>query len=163
MSKQTLFNITADHLELMSDIMDAEGILTPELEQRLIINEKNRDVKSVAYLEVIRKNEAWNIMVDEEIKRLTASKKRSVTLISHLKERLVGAVNLFGDFKVGTLEFGTRKSTVCVIDDAGKIPMKFQIKKVTTAPDKKAIKTAIDSGKEVAGAHLQINKSLKIK
>lgn len=161
--KQNLFNISTDHVELMNEIYEVEGVLTPELEERLIINEKNRDVKCVAYLEVIRKSEAWNTIVDEEIKRLQASKKRTNTLINHLKDRLVGAINLFGDFTAGTVQFGTRKSSSLTIVDFDKIPMDYKTKNVTITADKKAIKEAIKQGNDVPGAELQENQSLKIK
>lgn len=161
--KQNLFNITAEHVELMNEIMAVEGVLTPELEERLIINEQNRDVKCVAYLEIIKKNEAFNMAVDEEIKRLQATKKRTDTLVKSLKERLVGAVNLFGDFTIGTVEFGTRKSTACVIQDAAKIPLEYQTKKVTTTPDKKMIKEVLTDGGEIPGATLETRRTLKIK
>lgn len=161
--KKTIFNITNEFVELMNEIEAVEGVLTPELEKRLMINEKDRDIKSVAYLEVLRKNEALNIVIDEEIKRLQAFKKRNKTINDRLKNTLVGAVNLFGDFVVGTVEFGTRKSTSVVIDDESKLSKKFKIRKVVETPDKKAIKDALSGGKNVPGAHLSENKSLKIK
>ena len=161
--KVTLFNVAHDYVELMNEIEEAEGELTPELAERLEINEKHLQTKSVAYLEVIRGKEAFNLMIDEEIKRLQAMKKRNNTLINNLKDRLVGAVNLFGEFTVGTVTFSTRKSVSLVIEDETKIPQKYQVKTVTTKPDKKAIKDAINEGEEIKGAYLSENRNLKIK
>jgi len=161
MSKN-IFQISSEYVELMNQIEEVEGVLTPEMEAALEINTKDLEVKSVAYLEVIKKNEAFNIMVDEEIKRLQALKKRNNTLIGLLKERLVGAINLFGEFQVGTITFKTRKSTACIIEDEEKIPKKWRIKKVTESIDKAGIKKALADG-DVPGAYLKENKSLMIK
>ena len=160
--KKSLYNIKEDYLILMNQIEDAEGILTPEMEQALTINEKDRDVKSVAYLEVIKNRESFNLVIDEEIKRLQAYKKRNTTLTTQLKNNLVEAVNLFGEFVVGTVTFCTQKSTIVVIDDEDAIDKKFKVSKVTTSIDKKTLKEALKT-EEIEGAHLQTNFNFRIK
>ena len=50
------------------------------------------------------------MQIDNEIKRLQALKKRNNSLVDNLKNRLVGAIQMFGEFTVGTNTFGLRKS-----------------------------------------------------
>lgn len=50
-----------------------------------------------------------------------------------------------------------------VIDSMDKLPGEYKNTKTTLEPDKKAIYTAIKSGKEVPGAHLKPNRSTVIK
>ena len=161
--KKSLYEIETTYLELMSQVEDAEGEITPEMEKALEITEKDRDIKSISYLEVIRKKETFNLMVDNEIKRLTAIKKSNNSLVDRLKNNLLGAVNLFGEFTVGTVTFCTRKSTSVEIEDEDKIAKEYKVQKVTTSISKTLIKKALEKDVEVIGASLSTNYSLRIK
>lgn len=161
--KKNLFEISHDYVDLMNEIESVDGELTPELSERLVIHEKERDVKSIAYLEVIRKNEAFDLMIDNEIKRLQDLKKRNKTTIERLKTTLLGAVNLFGEYTVGTVTFKTRKSTGLVIENETLIPKDYQKTVVKTTVDKKKITDAIKNGTDVSGAYLEERKNLMIK
>ncbi len=86
----------------MAVIEEAEGEITPEIEEQLAINEKDLQQKSISYLEVIKQKERFITDIDAEIKRLQALKKQNSKLVSFLKDRLLNSVNLFGDIKVGT-------------------------------------------------------------
>lgn len=163
MENQTLYKITESYSELMQTIEEAEGILTPEMEEALTINEDQLQKKSIGYLEVIKTKEAFNMVIDEEVKRLTAIKKRNNALTNSLKERLLNAVKLFGEYSVGTVTFMTRKSTSVLIEDSELISNDFKTRKVVETPDKKKIGDALKSGEEVAGASLSHNLSLRIK
>ena len=160
--KTTLYNIENDYLKLISQIEEAEGELTPELEQALAINEAQLQSKSVAYLQVITTKEGINSAIDIEIKRLQALKKRNSNLVSNLKNRLLEAVKLFGEFEVGFNKFTTRKSSSVQVDDINSLPAEFKKVKVTETADKKAIKYAIKSGKEITGCSIVENLNLKI-
>ena len=161
--KKTMYAISENYLELMNEIEEAEGILTPEMESALDINKEELKVKSASYYDFIQSLDADSLTVKAEIDRLTKRKKRNDALSKLLKDRLLGAVIMHGDFTSGTLDFGTRKSQSIVIEDEDEINKKFKISKVTTSIDKKAIKEAIKSGETVKGAILQDNKNLKIK
>ncbi len=125
MEKQSLYNIQHNYSHLMAVIEEAEGELTPEIEEQLAINEKDLQKKSISYLEVIKQKERFIADIDAEIKRLQALKKQNSKLVLFLKDRLLNAVNLFGDFTVGTLTFGKRKSTKLNITDENKIEVKL--------------------------------------
>jgi hypothetical protein len=159
----TLYQIENDYQSLMNEIEEAEGELTQEQNEALIINESQLKQKTVSYLEVIRSKEAFNLNIDNEIKRLQAIKKRNNTLIDRLNSSLLDAVKLFGDITCGTLTFTTRKSESIIIDNEELISNDYKNQKITITVDKVAIKKAIKEGKEVTGASLSENLNLKIK
>lgn len=160
--KKSLYNITAEQMAMMQEIEQMDGEVTPEMEEALTLNTQELEMKSIAYLAVIKKTESFNKDIDEEIKRLQTLKKRGVTLIDRLKGSLLTYVKLNGVFETKFNKFGTRKSTTVIITDSEVIPHKFRTKKVTVTPDKTAIKEALKSGKKVKGAELQENQLLKI-
>lgn len=161
---KSLYNIYKDYLELISQVEEAEGVLTPELEQALTINKSELEVKSIAYVEVIKQRESLNERIDNEIKRLQALKKSNDTLVSKLKNSLLNAVNLFGNYEAGFIKLSTQKSKQVVIDyDINDLPKQYKVVKVTETADKVAIKKAIESGKEVEGCRLVENVNLSIK
>ena len=162
--EKSLYIIKEEYLDLISQIEQSEGELTPELESALTINKAELEVKSIAYVEVIKQRESFNARIDEEIKRLQAIKKVNDNLVLRLKNNLLNAVNMFGNFEAGFLKLSTRKSkSVEVNIDTNDLPKEFKSIKVTEAPDKTAIKKAIESGQEVEGCRIVENINLAIK
>ena len=162
--EKSLYVIKEEYLDLISQIEQAEGELTPELENALTINKAELEVKSIAYVEVIKQRESFNARIDEEIRRLQAIKKANDNLVLRLKNNLLNAVNMFGNFEAGFLKLSTRKSkSVEVTIDTNDLPKEFKSIKVTEAPDKTAIKKAIESGQEVEGCRIVENINLAIK
>lgn len=162
--EKSLYTIESEYLDLINQIELAEGELTPELESALEINKSELEVKSIAYVEIVKQRESLNSRIDEEVKRLQAIKKSNENLIDRLKTNLVSAVNLFGNFEAGFLKFSTRKSKQVVVNcDTNELPKEFKTIKVTETPDKTAIKKAIEQGQEVAGCELVENLNLQIK
>jgi hypothetical protein len=158
----TLYEITIEQKNLINEIEQMEGELTPETEQRLIINESQLQQKSIAYLEVIRAKESFNYLIDGEIKRLQQLKKINNNVIERLNDNLLLAVKTFGDFTVGTQKFGTRKSSQVIVEDINQLPKEYKTIKVTESADKVALKKAIQAGEEIKGVHIQENINLKI-
>ena len=162
--EKSLYKINAEYLELFGRIELAEGVLTPELEDELIIKKSELEVKSIAYVEIIKQRESLNERIDNEIKRLQALKKSNDTLVSKLKNNLLNAVNLFGNYDAGFIKLSTRKSKQVVIDyDVNDLPKQYKVVKVTETADKVAIKKAIESGETVYGCRLVENVNLSIK
>jgi len=160
--KQNLFNIGSDYLKLMDQIQEADGEITEELAEQLKINEAQLQGKSIAYLSVIKSVEAFNMQIDDEIKRLQQMKKTRTNLIGRLKDRLLEAVNLFGEFTSGTHTFGTRKSSSIEVEDVNGLPKEFKVVKVTEQADKTALKEAIKRGEVIEGVELVEKLNLKI-
>lgn len=160
--KKSLYHIETEYLNIINQVEELEGELTPELEEQLTINEKELQGKSIAYLEFIGSREELNKRVDDEIKRLQALKKSNNNLIKNLKNRLLDAVKLFGDFEVGLTKFGTRKSSSVQVEDVNSLPKELKVVKVTEQADKKAIKEALKRGEEIEGCEIVESVNLKI-
>lgn len=160
--KKSLYEIQEEYTGLMLAIEESEGELTPELEAELEINESQIQSKSIAYLSVIRDNEALVLQIEAESKRLAAMKKRSNGLIERLKVALLGAVQLHGDISVGLTKFSTRKSASIEVDNVNHLDDKYIVTKVTESADKTALKAAIKSGEKIEGVRLKENLNLKI-
>ncbi len=160
--KTSLYQIETEHLALMQQIENAEGEITEEIAQQLEINEGQLQSKSIAYLSVIKSKESFNSQIDEEIKRLQAMKKRNNNLVSNLKNRLLDAVKLFGDFESGLSKFGTRKSSSVEVENVNALPKEFKVIKVTEQADKSALKKAIKEGHEIEGVSIVEKLNLKI-
>lgn len=164
METKSLYKINAEYMELFGKIEMAEGVLTPELEEALVIHKSELQAKSIAYVEVIKQRESFNERIDEEIKRLQSLKKSNDTLVSRLKTNLLNAVSLYGNYEAGFLKIGTRKSKQVVVDvDVNDLPREYKSVKVSETADKTAIKKAIESGKTVDGCRIVENINLQIK
>jgi hypothetical protein len=159
---KSLFEITLTQRELINEIELMGGELSSEMDLKLVITKGELEQKSIAYLEVIRKKESFNDLIDNEIKRLQAMKKSNANLIDRLSDNLLTAVKVFGEFTIGTQKFGTRKSSQVIVDDVNSLPKEYKTIKVTEAADKKALKEALQSGEEIKGVYIQENLNLKI-
>lgn len=65
-------------------------------------------------------------------------------------------------FETARVELKTRKSKFVDVWDAKKIPLDYIVRKMTEAPDKKAIAAAIKAGEEVPGADMAERVSLTL-
>jgi len=159
---KSLFNIKSEYLKLINEIELMDGEITPEMSSLLEITEKDLQSKSISYLSVIRSKESFINQIDEEIKRLQALKKVNTNITTRLKDNLLMAVKMFGNFEVGLTKFGTRKSQSIFVEDVNSLPSQYKVVKITESADKKALKDAIKSGEMIHGVELQNNLSLKI-
>ena len=158
-----LYEITKEHLEIFSDLEDADGEVSEELAQRLEINEKDLHTKADAYGAVIKEKEGQIETLKKEVKRLQGMIKGEESQITRLKNNLLSAVTAFGKFKTGRFNFysTTRKSVDIHSPDL--LPSEYITTKTTESADKTAIKTALQNGYEVEGAILKESTSLNIK
>jgi hypothetical protein len=164
MSK-SIFNIQQEYINLLNQLEEAEGELTPELEQALAITEQELEVKSVGYSHVIRKTESDIDVIAAEIKRLQALKKSKENTIERLKSSVENAMVMFGieSISTATTVLSLRKSESVEITDESLLPKKYIAEKVTYSPDKNSIKSAIKAGENVPGASLKTNQNLQVK
>jgi len=162
LSEKSMYKIQEEHLELLYAIESLDGEITEETEELLIINKNELEVKSESYLHVITKKESYNTLIDNEIKRLRGLKQRNVNLVSRLKDSLLQAVKLNGDFSFGLTKIGTRKSQSVEVEDVNQLPKEYKTIKVTESANKAAIKSALKSGIEIVGCSIKDNQNLKI-
>jgi len=115
---QNLFNIEEKYIQLMDEIEELEGELTPELENELAINFEELEGKLKAYHYIISVAKGETTTIDDEIKRLQEVKKSKGNLIERLKKSMLGATMLYGDsgktgnkkLKFDTIQMWTRKT-----------------------------------------------------
>ncbi|MDX5586529.1 MAG: siphovirus Gp157 family protein [Aureibaculum sp.] len=161
---KNIYEIEQNYLALVEQIEANEGELTPELEQALEINQKELEVKSLRYVQVMKTIDGETSLIDAEIKRLQALKKARVNVVSRLKETISQAMKLYEVDEIVTplVKINFRKSKSVVISDIEALPANCKI--IETKPiSKTEIKKMIESGTEVSGASIVENQNLQIK
>ena len=156
-----LYNIKSEYLAIAQEL--AEGELTPELEQALMITEANLQEKAINYGYVIKNFESEVDIIETEIKRLNELKKARINAVEKLKINISDAMQLFGilEVKAPTFKMNFRKSESVEIYEG--LSQEYITEKISYQPDKIAIKNAIKEGKTVNGAGIIINYNLQIK
>jgi hypothetical protein len=159
----SLFNITARAKQLALAL--EEGELTPDLENELVINQNELQIKAENYAYAIKSLEGDVSIIDEEIKRLRALKEAKTNAIDRMKEAVLNAFQVYGitEVKSPTLKLSLRRSEAVQVTNENQLSGGYLREKITFTPDKELIKAAIKAGKTVEGAVLVENFSLQIK
>jgi hypothetical protein len=92
-----IFNIQQEYLELMEILEENEGELTPELEQRLAINQQDLEHKVKAYHHIITILKGDTAVIDDEVARLNKIKETKTNTIERLRKVLLDTTILFGE------------------------------------------------------------------
>lgn len=123
----SLFTISSQLEELFNEIEENEGILTPELEEQLLITQEDFKYKVQDYANAIKMLEGNIEAIKKEKLRLQTLQQSKEKTIERLKEAMKVAIIHFGDTnnKTGSkyIDFGTgsislRKSQSLEIDEA---------------------------------------------
>lgn len=165
LQKQTLYNIRQDHYELIKMIEDADGELTPEIEQALQLNEKDFQDKARSYGFVIKEYENTELIIDNEIQRLKNLMAKSKHRQELFKNILSEAMQERGIENIETpmIKLSFRKSEAVEITDERMIPAEFTTSKTVVDISKIKIKEALKKGGSVQGAQLVTRQNLQIK
>jgi hypothetical protein len=160
-----IFNIQNEYKQLVSELIENGGELTPELELSLQINKDQLQSKSENYAYIIKQIDAECDIIDNEIKRLQQAKKVRENTVERLKTTLTTAMHLFevNEIKTPLIKINFRKSESVIVYDVNSLPQMFKTIKVTETPDKAKIKEVIKNGDTVVGAELVINQNIQIK
>lgn len=163
--KIALYQIEQEYMILADEIINNEGELTPELEDRLMINQDQLEAKGKGYGYIIKDIESEIDAIDVELKRLAALKKQRTNAVDKLKTSLSEAMQLFdiSELKTPTLKINFRKSESVDISDLNLLELEYKKVTITETADKTAIKDAIKNGIQVTGAVLKTNLNLQIK
>lgn len=157
----TLYNKLIDSIDEETGEVDIEISNALEAKKEEFA-EKALNVASVVKMFNAKKNE-----INAELSRLAEMEDKVDKVIERLKMGLHNACELLGIEKLEGIHssISFTKSVRTIVDDLESIPDEF--KRVVTKTEVKAdltkIKNAINNGEEVTGAHLEPNKSLKIK
>lgn len=160
-----IYQIKNEYQLIISEIINNEGEITPELETALTINKEQLQSKAVDYSYVIKQLDSDCEQIDAELKRLQQLKKVRTNLAERLKNTISDAMNLYEVEKIETplIKLSFRNSESVEITNESQLDACFIVTKTVTSPDKKAIKDAIKSGVFVEGATISYNKNLQIK
>lgn len=165
MQATSLYHIRREHLDILAQIEEQDGELADHQEYALQLTEEAFQEKavSVGFITKFLANDVT--LIDAEIKRLQALKAATARRQEWFEDQLAGAMRQFGVEKIDTptLKISFRKSLAVEVEDEAKLPACYVVTKTTTAPDKKAIKEAIQKGQEVPGASLTERQNLQIK
>lgn len=163
--KVALYQIEQEYMILADEIISNEGELSPDLEERLTINQEQLEKKGIGYGYIIKDIDAEIDAIDIEIKRLTAMKKQRNNAVDRLKSSLSNAMQLFdiSELKTPTLKINFRKSESVEVENLSLLDKDYIKVSITETADKTAIKDAIKNGVEVTGAILKPNLNLQIK
>lgn len=91
-----LYNIESKYLQLMQQIEDLEGEVTPEIEQELVITEKDCEEKIKSYHHIIKNSQGDIQLIKDEKERLSKLADTKENLIKKLKDRVLDACQIFG-------------------------------------------------------------------
>lgn len=159
----TLYHITSEQLRINELLEESGGELTPEIEEALMLNAENFEIKADGYIESISRYKALAEAADVRIKEMQRIKKTSENIEKRLKERLLQAMMVMDvdKMEIGLRKLSIRNTTAVNITDEAHIPAEYII--IEQKFDKTRIKDALKSGDVIPGAELITNKSIQIR
>ena len=163
MTALTLYQCAADVQAALDYYFDSET----EREDTLEAVIGQFEVKAKSVIAYIKNQEITEKMLDEHIKHMTGKHKAEKARNQELKHYLARNMQATGITEIkaddGTFKASFRKSKAVEILDEAQIPAEFMRETVKIEPDKTAIKKAIESGREVAGAKIEERQNLQIR
>ena len=160
-----IYNIQSEYQQLVNQLIENGGEITPELELALQINKDNFHSKSEYYGYITKHFDVEMDIIDNEIKRLQQAKKSREKTIERLKATIELAMNTFDIDKIETplIKISFRKSESVEVSDVNELPNEFKVIKLTESADKLKIKDALKSGMFISGCSIKTNRNLQIK
>ncbi|HFA6987279.1 TPA: siphovirus Gp157 family protein [Neisseria gonorrhoeae] len=163
MTALTLYRCAADVQAALDYYFDSET----EREDTLEAVIGQFEVKAQSVIAYIKNQEITEKMLEGHIRQMTGKLKAVKAQNQSLKDYLARNMQAAGITEIkaddGTFKASFRKSEAVVILDEAQIPAEFMREAVKTEPDKTAIKKAIESGRQVAGAKIEGRKNLQIR
>jgi hypothetical protein len=163
--KKTIYQIEQNYLQIVNQLIDNEGELSPELETELQITQDQLQNKAVNYCMVIKQIDSDIEQIENEVKRLNQLKKVQQNVIDRLKSALTQAMKIFevDEIKTPLIKINFRKSESVEVDDVNALPNDFKTIKVTETADKVKIKEVLKSGGSIEGCRIITNQNIQIK
>jgi len=162
-----LYHINKDYAEIVGQLFENGGELTPEIKELMAQNSEDFNEKGENYMKAIRNLEADVERFKTEADFFTNKKKSAEKTIDTLKRTMVKAMELRGIEKTnfGNFKASLRKSESVQITDEFFFEGNRKYIRTTTKeePDKVAIKEALKNKIDIVGARLEEKNSLQIK
>jgi len=159
-----LYHLQAQYVRLLGLIEEADGEITPEIDQALQFTEMQLYQEGGEVGAIIKSLEYWGETIDKELKRLEDLKAKAKKSKELLKNRLSEAMQRFGIERItsDTITISFRKSEGVDILDESAIPAAY-FEPQEPRLSKTLIKEAIKAGKLVPGAEISQRLNLQIK
>ena len=161
---RTLIEAANDELALMQLIQEAEGELTPQLEEWLAEVEKNISTKTDHYRFLLDRLEANAEAVDKRAKELRAAAVAINNLQENIKARIKRAMTTMGTTEIKGESFRFKLSNSApkvVVENEDKVPLTFKREETVWTPDKTKIKESFDIGVPVDGCRIEQGQTLR--
>jgi hypothetical protein len=160
-----IYNIQSEYQQIVTQLIENGGELTPELELALQINKDNFHSKSENYGYITKQFDGEMDIIDNEIKRLQQAKRSREKTIQRLKDTIELAMLTFDVDKIETplIKISFRKSESVEVENVNELPNEFKVIKLTESADKLKIKDALKSGMFIEGCSIKTNRNLQIK
>ena len=121
----SIFNIQQDYIDLMNEIEEREGELSPELEEQLAINMDKFEDKMCSYADLIDFLKSQINMNKDKMAAISKLSNTSSNLIDRLKRNMRDALQLYGEegksgnktLAIDSHKFYTRKNELVRVDD----------------------------------------------
>ena len=159
-----VFNVPA--LNTLNNLEDDEE---SERLKAQIVNSFSSSVEKVPEIIAMKRQlELYTEMYQSEIDRLKQKRDRAESLMEKIDEALLMLVEKSGcdSLSVDTFDIKIKQTEAVEITDINRLnAMHPDLCKntISVTADKKAIKQAIKSGKEISGAYLVVNKHINVK
>lgn len=149
--------------EIESKILEAGGELSPELEAELSKVDLEVAEKVDAYYVIINRLEGGSDFWKAEADRYYKAAKGMANAADALKNALKGAMAYLGKNEVLGSEqrFVLSRTQPKLVIDKAKIPASYMMPVTELVPDKDRIKSDLNSGKQIDGAHFEESFSLR--
>jgi hypothetical protein len=120
---KSIYGLQSDYLELMHQIEELDGELTPELESELTINIDSFEDKMGSYTDLIDFLKSQLLMNKDKMNAMTTLNNTTNNLIDRLKGNMRDALQLYGDdgksgnktLDIGNHKYYTRKNEIVTI------------------------------------------------
>ena len=166
----SLWGLSSEYIELYNALIESAdeetGEVNIDISKALEKVQGAFEEKAITTATVYRALGKYSKDIDEEIKRLQALKAHTDRQQKKVEQYLTEACERTGTESIkgiyANISFKTNPPKV-VLDDESLIPEEYITIKTERKPNLTAIKEAIKSGKEVAGAHLEQERKIQIK
>lgn len=165
-----IFQISQEGMELAHLIEELEGELTPEIEERLLINKTQLDEKVVMCSRMVRKWDYEMGVIKAEQDRLKDIEKKLAKRVQEMKDRVATALDIYGvkSVEIPGMKIYNKVTEALDVFDEASVPKEYIRTRVipeeiVTSVDKNAAKEAIKAGEEVEGCRIKRNLNLQIK
>lgn len=162
-----LYEINENYAAIIAAVEEAEGELTPELEEALAANGEDFDNKIENYIKAVRNYEADAEAFKAEAHKFKAKADTAAKTAERLKNTITSSMRLRGYDKrsFGNFTASCRKTERVEVDEnfIEGLPEQYKRTKTIVEPDKTALKKALKDEYLIAGVELVVNYSLQIK